>query len=367
MNERTSVTAAATLIIVAACFALIYLANAILIPLFLGFLLAVLMLPVVHFLHQRLIFPDVVAIFISLLLFFGIVGGIVVLMSTQITAFFQDLPEINRNLQTHWIHVQQWLQETFQFSSKDQAELWSTTVSSSQAFIPKSLQSLTSLTELAVDFVLVPVYTFLILVYRRLFVAFCYRLVSPEKQAAMRDIVHDILEVVRNYIGGLFLEMVLVALLTGAGLWMIGVKYFVFLGVLTALLNLIPYVGILVATLISLLLTLVGTTDLTLLAGVVAVTAVVQFIDNNILIPKVVGSKISINALASMLGVIVGGTLAGVGGMFLALPVLAILKVLFDHIPTLAAYGYVLGDDVPEGPKWLDRVGHAIRSWKRKK
>lgn len=366
MKETKTTKAAGAMIIIALSIWFVYLAQGILIPLILGFLLAVLILPLVRFLSQRLLFPNLLAVTLSLLLFFGLLGGIVLLMSAQIASFFKDLPEITQNLQTHWVNVQAWIQATFQLSWQEQENLIKNTVHSSQVILPKSVQSLSSLTELLMNFVLVPIYTFLILMYRRLFVQFFHRLASHNRQATVHEILVDINDVIRSYIGGLLIEMIIVALMTGFGMWLIGVKYFVFLGLLTALLNLIPYIGILVATIVSLLLTLVGSTDLTLLIGVVAVTAIVQFIDNNILIPKIVGSKVSINALASMLAVIFGGALAGVGGMFLALPILAILKVVFDHIPSLTAYGYLLGDDIPEGPKWMDRVGQAIRSWKRK-
>jgi len=71
---------------------------------------------------------------------------------------------------------------------------------------------------------------------------------------------------------------------------------------------------------------------------------VVQVIDNNFLVPRIVGNKVKINALASIVGVITGGVVAGIAGMFLAIPLLAIVKVVFDRIETLKPWGYLLGD-----------------------
>src|SRR5690606_18288423 len=122
------------------------------------------------------------------------------------------------------------------------------------------------------------------------------------------------------YITGLLIEVLIVAILTSFGLWLIGLDYFIFLGVMTAFFNLIPYIGIIAACTISGFIALSGSTDPTLIIGVVVVNIIVQFIDNNLLIPKVVGSKVSVNALTSMVGVIIGGSLAGIPGMFLAIP-----------------------------------------------
>ena len=84
------------------------------------------------------------------------------------------------------------------------------------------------------------------------------------------------------------------------------------------------------------------------LAGVVGVFLTVQFIDNNLLVPLVVGSKVRINALVSIVGVLIGGALAGISGMFLSIPAIAILKVIFDRVDGLKPWGILLGDQTPE-------------------
>jgi predicted PurR-regulated permease PerM len=132
----------------------------------------------------------------------------------------------------------------------------------------------------------------------------------------------------------------------------IGVKYAILLGIITGILNLIPYIGILFAGLLSIVATLTGSPDLSLMIGVVIVTIVVQLIDNNIIVPLVVSSKVEINAFISIIGIIIGGAIAGISGMFLALPVLAIMKVIFDRIESLKPWGYLLGDHLPKTYTW---------------
>jgi predicted PurR-regulated permease PerM len=125
------------------------------------------------------------------------------------------------------------------------------------------------------------------------------------------------------------------------------------LGIITALLNLIPYIGIMLASLITVLAALADSSNISVVLGVLGISIVVQFIDNNILIPRIVGSKVRINALVSMVAVIIGGTIAGIPGMFLAIPLIAIVKVIFDRIESLSPFGFLMGDDMTKTYNWF--------------
>ena len=114
----------------------------------------------------------------------------------------------------------------------------------------------------------------------------------------------------------------------------------------------IPYIGILFAGALSIAVSLTGSTDLTIVFGVIGVNLIVQFIDNNILVPLFVNSKVQINALVSIIGIMIGNVLGGITGMFLAIPIIAIIKVIFDRIDTLEPWGYLLGDDLPKVYEW---------------
>lgn len=346
-------TTASSFIIIAAIALLIYLAHDILFPLIMALLLAILLRPIVRFFNERLRFPHVIAVGFTLLLAVGMVAGVLFFLSMQISEFMSDLPMIKKNLQQHWWEIQQWVKSTFGFSYTEQENYLEDRVANTNVI---SGSSFSSLTNSLLHLVLIPIYTFLILLYRSLFLGFLLKL-SPKKDVAtLEALVAEIKTVIRSYITGLLIELLIVAILTAGGLWIIGVDYFIFLGIMTAILNLVPYIGILIAATISAFIALIGSPDASVVIGVVIVNAIVQFIDNNILIPKIVGSKVSINALASMVAVIIGGALAGIAGMFLAIPIIAILKVIFDRTPSLEAYGYLLGDDVPKSFNWT-RIG----------
>ena len=191
----------------------------------------------------------------------------------------------------------------------------------------------------------------MILLYRTLFIKFLYKVVSTKNDSVLQNILLQVKTVVQSYIIGLLLEMGIVGALTTAGFMILGVQYAILLGVITAILNVIPYIGILVAAAIAILATLVNSNEISLIIGIIGVIGLVQLIDNNIVVPKIVGNKVRINALATMVGVIIGGTLGGIPGMILSIPLIAIIKVIFDHIEPLKAWGFLMGSIASEPKK----------------
>jgi predicted PurR-regulated permease PerM len=253
----------------------------------------------------------------------------------------------------HYEHIRTWVKEHLKLSyTKQNSIIESVKTNSLQN--PNELvgDTLTSFSETVLTAILIPVYTFLILIYRGLFRQFLIRLIPHNNQRTLSVIINEIKVVVQSYIVGLLMEMGIVAVLTSTGLYFIGVSYPILLGVITAILNLIPYIGILVAGFISILAALIDSTELSIALGVIGVNVAVQFIDNNIIVPKVVASKVQINALVSIVAVIVGNAIAGVMGMFLALPLTAIMKVIFDHLESLRPWGLLLGDETNRTVKW---------------
>lgn len=340
---------AAAFFIVGCILVLIYLGSDIIFPLIMALLFAVLLRPISKFFNEKLKLPNLIAIGLTVIIALCSISSVILFMSQQIAEFMNDLPAIKENLTKNIWHVQQWIYSKFGMTISEQKTYIDDSMSEVDVI---SSSSVSSVTNGIMYLILIPIYTFLILNYRSLLLGFLLKLVAKKDIENLQEIITKIKSVIRSYITGLLIEVVIVAFLTSLGLWIIGLDYFVFLGVMTALLNLIPYIGILVACTISAFIAISGSTDPSLILGVVIVNVIVQFIDNNIIIPKVVGSKVSVNALASMVGVIIGGSLAGIPGMFLAIPMIAVLKVIFDHSPPLKAYGYLMGDDIPKSFDW---------------
>lgn len=328
--------------------AILYFGQHILIPLILSLLFAILLRPVVVFFNIKLKFPPTLAIFISVVLFVVFVMAILFFVSWQVSFMTNDWNKIKHNLIVHFESVQHWIAQRFNISYNVQkdyiSQIADDTVKGDSEFIGNTINNFT---DTVISVILIPVYTFLILLYRGLFIDFLYKIVNDKNEPELKEILIQIKTVVQSYILGLIIETGIVGLLTGIGLMLLGVQYAIFLGAITALLNLIPYVGIIIAALITIVVSLANSNEVSELIGIIILNAIVQILDNNIIVPKIVGNKVSINALASIVGVIIGGVVCGIPGMILSIPVIAILKVIFDHVESLKPWGFLLGNNYP--------------------
>jgi predicted PurR-regulated permease PerM len=357
MNEIIRLPFYARLTIILLCFLslgfITYIGQDVIMPILMSFLFAVLLRPVVLFLKKRLHFPHVLAALFAVIFFVLVISGIIAFMSMQVTEIVSDLNKIERNLTIHLHNLQQYVKEHFHVSTREQNKYINDATDDSMQKGREWLASfLISFTDTVFDMILIPIYTFLILLYRTHFMMFFSKLFRKEHHEKLQDILLQIKVAVRSYIVGLILEMIAVSVLTTVGFMIIGVEYPILLGIITGVLNLIPYIGILFAGVLSIVASLTGSTDLSIVIGVIVVNVIVQLIDNNILVPMIVNSKVEINAFVSIVGIIIGGSLGGIYGMFLAIPVIAVLKVIFDRMENLEPWGYLMGDDLPKTYVW---------------
>lgn len=204
----------------------------------------------------------------------------------------------------------------------------------------------TALGTLSVVFLL-PVYIFLILLYKSLILNFLYEVFAEENSKQVGEILGQTKMAIQSYMVGLLLEALIVAALNSTALLILGVDYAILLGVIGAILNMIPYIGGLIAIALPVLMATVTKDGFSTQLGIIIAYAIIQFIDNNILVPRIVSSKVQINALVSIFVVLLGGALWGVSGMFLSIPTVAILKIIFDRVEGMKPWGKLLGDEVP--------------------
>jgi predicted PurR-regulated permease PerM len=330
---------------------LIFIGQDIIIPLAFSILLAVLLLPFNTYLEKKQV-SRVLAIIISLTLSIVFIGGVVYFLSSQIARFINDVPAIKEHLSGHAKTLQSWITHQFNITRVEQTSILDNATekikNSGTGFLGDTFLSFT---QGVMVVVLLPVYSFLILYYRSMIKQFLIAVFKNENAEKVKDVLHQSKFIVQGYMMGLIIEMGIVAAINAAGFAIVGIKYAVFLGVLAAILNMIPYIGMLIASVFCMLITLTTSTHMSDVVWVAIILIVVQFIDNNIIMPKVVSAKVKINALITILGVLIGGALAGVSGMFLSIPGIAILKVIFDRVEDLQPWGILLGDDITGSKK----------------
>ena len=329
-----------------AIFSILYIAQSILIPLVFATIIAIVLHPVVNWLI-RIKINRIVAIIIVLfltVLMIVVLGG---LLFRQVNRFSESWPIL---VDRFTAMINQTIADAAVFYDVNPEKIHTWIAVTKEELINKSSiaigQTLVILGNGLVILFLIPVYVFMILFYQPLLREFIHRLFSKSNKAKVSQIVTQIKVVMQRYLIGLIIEFVLVAILNIVALLILGIDYAVVLGILGALLNIIPYLGGIISVALFMLVAFVTKSPAYVLYVVMAYT-LIQFIDNNYIVPKIVASKVKINALFSIIVVIAGNALWGIPGMFLSIPLLAIVKLIFDHIESLKPWGFLLGDTMP--------------------
>lgn len=321
-------------------FYILYLLRDALVPVCYAVLISVLLNPMVNFFIKRKI-PKVVAILIAIFIAVIIIGAIAAFISTQLAHFGQLGPQVKSRGLELLANLQNWVQETFQIPLTKQNAMLQAGLKSSQSYLGQTLGTIFSIIGVVV---LIPIYTFLILYYKPLFLNFFYEVFEDRHEKKVAIILNETKNAIQSYIVGLLIENAIVAVLNSIALFSLGVKYAILLGIIGALLNLIPYIGGVIAIALPVLMSFV-TGDggyLTPLLIIVSYS-IIQFIDNNFLVPRIVSSKVDVNAFVTIIIIILGGSFWGVSGMFLAIPFIAVCKIIFDRVPELKPWGKLLG------------------------
>jgi predicted PurR-regulated permease PerM len=314
-------------------------------PLMFGFLFAILLLPIGNFLERRLRLPRSAASFVAILLLVGFVSGIIYLVGSQINNLTSDWPQLKNQINQSAGDVQGWIESKFHVNVQKQMNyIHNTTnkvLSSGTTVLSETFLSLGSL---FLFYIFITIFTFFILFYRRLLFRFVLWVFGKDDEPVVHDIAENIQKILRQYILGLLLEMLVVSCMACTAFWIIGIKYAALLGIITGLFNIIPYVGIYSALLLSAVITFAtGAASKALIVAIVVIC--IHAVDSNLLLPIIVGSKVRLNALITFLGILLGEVMWGLSGMFLSIPTIAILKIIFDRIEPLKPWGFLLGGE----------------------
>ena len=321
-------------------------AKEILSPLIFSCLFSILLLPVAAFLENKLKLPRSAASMISILLLLAVIGIVLYVIGSQMSDLANDWPQFQQQLVKTMDSTQDWIATTFHVNANKQLNYVHSATSKVMASGTTVLgATLLSLSSLMLFFVFTFIYTFFFLLYRRLIMKFLVSVFLDENKSVVHDIIERVQYMIRKYIIGLLIEAAIVSLVVCVAFWILGIEYAVLLGLITGLFNIIPYVGIFSALVISSLVTFATATVISKVVLVVITLIIVHLIDSNILLPVVVGSKVRINALVTVLGVIIGEMIWGIPGMFLSIPVIAVFKIIFDRVEGLESWGIILGDE----------------------
>jgi len=322
-------------------------AKQVIAPILMAFFMSIVLLPLFRFFRRQKL-PEVLAIALSILIMLVTFGLLIWFFSAQLSQLLADLPTIRKNITLHLNSLSSFINAKTHFSSDEQINLINEQSNKILSYGVNILGGAAgSVTSLLVFLGLLPIYTFLILFYKNLLLRFVFLWFPSESDQKVKAALSETEIIIKSYLIGLLIQITYMTVLVGGVLLIIGIKHALLIGAIFALLNLIPYVGALIGNLIGVLLTLASSPNLGPIITVLGTIAAAQFLDNNILMPRIVGSKVKINALATIVGVFIGGEIAGIAGMFLSLPLIAVLKVIFDRTNSLKQWGVLFGDERP--------------------
>ncbi len=322
--------------------------KSLLVPLFMGGFFAILFTPLSIWLESIKV-PRILSCIISLLLMIALVGGLLTFVVGNVASFSKDFDDVSGKLTDYAKDVDQWAMDTFSYdtaltekANTDYLKNLLTENSSSIGdFAMKTVGSLTGL-------VLIPVFMFFFLIYRNHLTNVIIHIYKDKDPELVKIRIVRLRKVILNYIVGVVKVMGILAVLNITAFSLLGIKHAVFFGTLGAMLNIIPYVGPFFGAMLPMIYSFLTKDSLFYPAGVLVSYQVIQMIEGNYLTPKIVGGNVNLNAFITFLGLIIGGTIWGVAGMILIIPMMAILREIFDLSESTRPFAVLLGEEKEE-------------------
>lgn len=335
---------AATLLSLVLIVAVAYYLKVVLVPLFFSIIFAIMLYPVCLRL-EKWGAPRSISSFVTVFVFTIILCFLAYTLFNQLSIFIKQIPEISVRMSSLIDDVKDYAARKF---SMDKAVV-ANKIQEQLVILENSggnmlTGSLGTVSTLLINLFLIPLYIFFLLYYRHFFIEFFYKEFPESDKDLIDETLGKINLVVKGYLFGQFLDIVIIGIINSIALYFIGIGYPIILGFIISLFCIIPYIGMIVGSLVALLTAFVTTTTGWQPATAFIVLWIIHIIDSNIIAPTVIGSKVSINPLMGIFALFMFGELWGLPGLFLAFPLTAILKVIFDTVPALKPYGFILGE-----------------------
>ena len=325
-------------------FAGLHYAADFLIPVTIASFLAMLFIPLCVWLENKGM-HNAFAALICALIFLVACASLVFLVSWQIGNFAEDTQKLQEMVTGIANRIQHFVAETMGISREQQQQMITEQKKSGgQQASRMVMGTLGSVSSILIKFVLVLVYIFLFLYFRKHLKAFLMKMFSGEEKKNALKIAYDASQVGQNYISGLARMIFILWIMYGIGFSIVGVKYALFFAVLCGILEIVPFVGNLTGTALTLLMAVSQGAGSGMLIGILITYSLVQFIQSYILEPLVVGAKVNINPLFTIVVLVIGEMVWGIAGLILAIPLLGVFKIICDHINPLKPIGYLIGE-----------------------
>ena len=338
----------------------LYFGKDFLMPIFIGTILATIFLPFCKWMEGKKV-PEFLAPLICLLILLIFITGIVLLLLWQISDLANDAEIIWERATKLFANFQQYIYDNANISKEQQTEMFRDEQSLVTKFIPSILGSLAYL---FTNFFLVLIYIYLLLYYRVHIRNFILKLAPPNQKDDVRQVIYKATKVSQQYLIGLGKMIIWLWIMYAIGFSIAGVENPIFFAILCGLLEIVPYIGNITGTALTVLVSAAKGADSSMLAGIVLTYGIVQFIQGWVLETIIVGPQVRINPLFTILALVLGELIWGIPGIILAIPLIAMLKIVYDHVENLKPYGFLLGE--AERPAKKGALAEKFKGWFKK-
>lgn len=325
---------------------ILYLGRSIFIPISYALLISFLLYPICKWMEKKGIGRGT-AIFINLFVLFLLIASIVYLMIHQFSLFLREWSTIQQKISVLLIDMSNYFSTEFAIS-KEQQQLWMNDVTNdpSTGWITLLKGAVSMSMSSGILLILIPIYAALILYYRQLLIHAIAFLFPKQSMHETKKVVYLAVGAYYNFIKGMALVYLIVGALNSVGLLIIGVPHAIFFGFIVSVLTFIPYVGIIIGSLLPVTMAWITFGSVWYPVAVVALFVFIQYLEANVIFPLTVSNRLSINPLATLLAIMVGGLLWGVSGMILFVPFLAIVKLIADRHPSMKLISLLAGREM---------------------
>jgi predicted PurR-regulated permease PerM len=322
----------------------LYYAKEFLMPLCVGGVLATLFLPFCHWMEKNKL-PKGLAVIVCFLTLLLVIGGFITLLSWKISELIDDIALIKQKTVEACHYVQNYIFNHLDITIAEQTEI----IKEEKPSYTTIMQTVAgSLVYLVTNFILVMVYFVFLLYYRNHFKNFCLKWVGLSQRSEMEKMIYNTSNISQQYLVGLSKMIVCLWIMYSIGFSVVGVENAFFFAILCGLLEIIPFVGNITGTILTILVTAIHGASFQILGGIVVVYGTVQFIQGWVLEPLILGPQVKINSLFTIIALVLGELIWGIPGIILAIPLTAMFKIICDHIEPLKPYGFLIGETQSE-------------------
>jgi len=324
---------------------ILYFGRTLFIPLSFAILISFILYPICKW-FEKIGINRIISIFLALAIVFLIFGAIVYLLFLQVAGFLHEWHTFKIKFSESLIQLTSYLNEQFGIQNIALSEVPNKLINSSGTQLLEFLiDTLYSISISTFFIVIIPVFSALILYYRQMLTKVLYTLFPSEKTATIREILIETIHAYYNFIKGMLLVYLIVGILNSIGLALLGIPHPFLFGFIASILTFIPYVGILVSSLIPITISWITFDSIWYPIGIILVFTIVQILEANIIFPFAVGNRLKINTLAIIIVIIIGGVLWGAAGMILFIPFISIVKLIADRTEGLKTLSLLLGTE----------------------